>query len=109
MASKSSKSSASSDPRRTIIVDDIPSTIASDRSRSRGGRLHSIGSIANRNTSSSKKSSSKSASSSKAKASATPRSSFKTRDSNEPFPEPLVFETFPQEFSFVSHCEVWNK
>lgn len=94
MASKSSKLSTPSDPGHTIIVDDLPYKVASVRSRSKCGWLRIIGSISSRKTSSSKKSSSKFASSSKAKTSATPRFFSKTRDSNEPLPEPLVSKLF---------------
>lgn len=38
-----------------------------------------------------------------------PKFSSKTRDSNEPLTNPLVFETVPHEFSFVSDCEAWKK
>lgn len=104
MASKSSNPSSSFDPRYTIIADDLTSTMAPVRSKSRGGRLRSLGSISSRNTYS-KKSSSKSAFYSNVKSIVTPSSSFKTRDQNEPLQEPLVLEIVPQEFYFVFECE----
>lgn len=53
MASKSSTPTTSS-PRRAVIIDDLPPTLAPVRNRRRGGTLHSLGFMENKNTSSSK-------------------------------------------------------
>lgn len=76
MDSKSlSHTVSTTSPRRAIIVDDLPSTMAPVRNRRRGGRRHSLGSLENRNTFSFKRSSSRSAFSYKSRTSATPKSS----------------------------------
>lgn len=98
MASRSPDSTNSvASSRRTIIVTDLPNTIAPTRSRRGGGRLHSLGSLVNRSRTSSAKGSSSKTSSSRTKAYSTPKSTSKgkAKDSTEPLAKPLVSETIP--------------